>query len=106
MTDDKVKLGVLWKNLSRESKTPYLSGRVQQDHLEAAVQLLRDGGRFLVLSSKKRPDKQDPDCELFVVPEPERREDRTASVPPAARHAASGGAQGRQRTSAGTRGSR
>ncbi len=73
MTDDKIKLGVLWKNLSRENKKPYLSGRVQQDNLEAAVELLRNGGRFLVLSSKKRPDKQDPDCEIFVVPEREPR---------------------------------
>lgn len=70
MTDDKIKLGVLWKNLSRENKKPYMSGRVQQDTLEAAVELLRNGGRFLVLGNKKRPDKQDPDCEIFVVPEP------------------------------------
>jgi hypothetical protein len=103
MTDDKIKLGVLWKNLSREGKTPYLSGRVQQDNLDAAVQLLRDGGRFLVLSSKKRPDKQDPDCELFVVPEPERREERSGAAPPASRHAPAGGNQGRQRIGTGSR---
>jgi hypothetical protein len=74
MDDDKIKLGVLWKNVSRNGKKPYLSGRVQQDNIEAAVQLMRRGGRFLVLSNTKRPDKQDPDCVLFVVPEPERRD--------------------------------
>jgi hypothetical protein len=69
MTDDKVKLGVLWKHVSRKGSKPYLSGRVQEDTLEAAVTLLRQGGRLLVLSSlNKRPDKQDPDCELFVTP--------------------------------------
>jgi len=76
MDDDKIKLGVLWKNVSRNGKKPYLSGRVQQDNIEAAVQLMRQGGRFLVLSNTKRPDKQDPDCVLFVVPELERRDDR------------------------------
>ena len=84
MADDKIKLGVLWKNLSREGNKPYLSGRAHQDNLEAALQLLRDGGRFLILSAKKRPDKQDPDCELFVVPEREKREER----PTPAAHAA------------------
>jgi hypothetical protein len=69
MTDEKVKLGVLWKNVSRNGQKPYLSGRVQQDTLEEAVQLLREGGRLLVFSAKKRPDKRDPDCILFVVPE-------------------------------------
>jgi len=71
MDDDRIKLGVLWKNVSRDNK-PYLSGRVQQDNLDAAVQLLRDGGRFLVLGNTKRPDKQDPDYQLLVVPERER----------------------------------
>ncbi len=71
MDDEKIKLGVLWKNVSRKGNKPYLSGRVQQDSLDAAVQLLRDGGRLLVLSNTKRPDKQDPDCVLFVVPERE-----------------------------------
>ncbi len=47
MADEKIKLGVLWKNLSREGNKPYLSGRLQQDNLDAAVQLLRDGGRFI-----------------------------------------------------------
>jgi hypothetical protein len=69
MTDDKIKLGVLWKQVSREGNKPYLSGRVDQDGLDAAVALLRRGGRFLVLSNKKRPEKRDPDCVLFVVPE-------------------------------------
>jgi hypothetical protein len=44
MTDDKIKLGVLWKNLSREGNKPYLSGRVQQDNLDAAAQA-SDRGR-------------------------------------------------------------
>ncbi len=83
MADDKVKLGVLWKNLSREGKKPYLSGRVQQENLDAAVELLRSGGRFLVLSSQKRPDKQDPDCEIFVVPEREPRAAADQSAGPA-----------------------
>jgi hypothetical protein len=106
MTDDKIKLGVLWKNLSREGKTPYLSGRVQQDNLDAAVQLLRDGGRFLVLSNKKRPDKHDPDCEIFVVPEPERREARADAPPVTPRHAPAAADQNRQRPSAGSRSGR
>lgn len=93
MTDDKIKLGVLWKNLSREGKKPYLSGRVQPDNLDAAVQLLRDGGRFLILTNKKRPDKQDPDCEIFVVPEPARREEGRASAPVTQSRAPSGGQQ-------------
>jgi hypothetical protein len=76
MDDNKIKLGVLWKNVSRNGKKPYLSGRVQQDNIEAAVQLMRQGGRLLVLSNTKRPDKQDPDCVLLVVPEPDRRDDR------------------------------
>lgn len=89
MDNNKIKLGVLWKHLSREGNKPYLSGRVQQDSLDAAVELLRGGGRFLVLSSKKRPNKQDPDCELFVVPDPEGREGRgtaaaAATTPPQA----------------------
>lgn len=69
MMDDKVKLGVLWKNVSRNGQKPYLSGRAQLDSLDDAIQLLRDGGRLLVLSNQKRPDKRDPDCVLFVVPE-------------------------------------
>ena len=81
MDDDKIKLGVLWKNVSRNGNKPYLSGRVQEDNIEAAVQLMRKGGRFLVLSNTKRPDKQDPDCVLFVVPEPERRDDRGGRDP-------------------------
>jgi hypothetical protein len=97
MTDDKIKLGVLWKNLSREGNKPYLSGRVQQDNLDAAAQVLREGGRFLVLSSKKRPDKQDPDYELFVVPELERRSEHPAAAPAAPRDVAAGAEQSRQR---------
>ncbi|HEX7409467.1 MAG TPA: hypothetical protein VF515_17700 [Candidatus Binatia bacterium] len=103
MADDKIKLGVLWKNLSREGNKPYLSGRVQQDNLDAAVQLLRNGGRFLVLSSKKRPDKQDPDCEIFVVPEPERGEERSSGAPAAQPHTRPGAEQNRQRAGTGTR---
>jgi hypothetical protein len=96
MTDDKIKLGVLWKNLSREGKKPYLSGRVQEDNLDAAVQLLREGGRFLVLTNKKRPDKQDPDCEIFVVPERGRHEKGGAPSPP--RRGAAAAGQSGQRT--------
>lgn len=103
MTDDKIKLGVLWKNLSREGNKPYLSGRVQQDNLDAAAQVLREGGRFLVLSSKKRPDKQDPDYELFVVPELERRGEGPAAAPAAQRQAVPGAEQSRQRPSMGSR---
>jgi hypothetical protein len=102
MIDDKIKLGVLWKNLSKEGKKPYLSGRVQEDSLEAAVQLLREGGRFLVLTNKKRPDKQDPDCEIFVVPERGRREERSESAPVAPRRTAPGGDEGGQRTRMGS----
>jgi len=69
MADDKIKFGVLWTNVSREGNKRYLSGRVEQDNIDAAVALLRRGGRLLVLSNKKRPDKRDPDCVLFVVPE-------------------------------------
>jgi len=69
MADDKVKLGVLWTNVSRTGNQRYLSGRVEQGNLDAAVALLRGGGRLLILSNKKRPDKRDPDCVLFVVPE-------------------------------------
>ncbi len=68
-TGDKIKLGVLWKQVSREGNRPYLSGRADHDTLEAAVDLLRRGGRLLVLSNKKRPDKRDPDCLIYVVPE-------------------------------------
>ena len=101
MDNDKIKLGVLWKHLSREGNKPYLSGRVQQDSLDAAVQLLRGGGRFLVLSSKKRPNKQDPDCELFVVPEPEGREGHRVAAAATPRQAVPG--PDPQRTSAAAR---
>ena len=69
MQDDKIKLGVLWKQVSRQGNKPYLSGVVQEDTLDDAVGLLRRGGRFLVLSNNKRPEKRDPDCVLFVVPD-------------------------------------
>ena len=82
MTNDKIKLGVLWKQVSREGNKPYLSGRVEEDTLDAAVALLRRGGRFLVLSNKKRPDKRDPDCVLFVVPERDPGERAQSSKPP------------------------
>jgi hypothetical protein len=69
MNDDKIKLGVLWKNTG----------------LDAAVAELRKGGRFLVLKNTKRPDKRDPDCVLYVVP------DRNPQAPaPAAPAAARG----------------
>lgn len=101
MTDDKIKLGVLWKNLSREGKKPYLSGRVQADNLDAAVQLLRGGGRFLVLPNQKRPDKQDPDCAIFVVPESARREKRGGSASVTQRRSAPAAEQSGQRTRTG-----
>lgn len=69
MANDKVKLGVFWKKTTREGNRPYLSGAVRPEGLDEAVRLLRDGGRFLVLSNpNKRDGKRDPDCELFVVP--------------------------------------
>lgn len=102
MTDDKIRLGVLWKNLSREGKKPYLSGRVDRDNLDAAVELLRDGGRFLILTSKKRPDKQDPDCEIFVVPEPVRREARNDTAAAEQARSSSGREQAAQRPRAGS----
>jgi len=74
MASEMIKLGVLWKNTTREGNRPYLAGRVQGDEIDAAVELLRKGGRFLILSNKnKRDGKRDPDCDLFVVPE--RRSD-------------------------------
>jgi hypothetical protein len=102
MDDDKIKLGVLWKNLSREGNKPYLSGRVDLDNLDAAVQLLRDGGRFLVLTNKKRPDKQDPDCAIFVVPEPARREGGGGTAPATQRGTARAAEQSGQRTKMGS----
>lgn len=103
MDDDKIKLGVLWKNVSRKGNKPYLSGRVQQDTLDAAVRLLRAGGRFLILSNNKRPDKQDPDCVLFVVPEREAHDGQQAHD---AARVAPGADRGAPRTSAGARGTR
>ncbi len=98
MDDDKIKLGVLWKHVSRNGKKPYLSGRVQQDNLDAAVELMRQSGRLLVLSNAKRPDKQDPDCILFVVPELERRDDRGSPQPDGERRVS----PGPQRSNAGS----
>jgi hypothetical protein len=98
MSDDKIKLGVLWKNLSREGKKPYLSGRVDRDNLDAAVQLLR----ILVLTNKKRPDKQDPDCEIFVVPEAGRGEKRSKVAPVNQQRATPAAEQGGQRTRLGS----
>ena len=70
MANDRIKLGVLWKHEGRDGKKPFLSGAVRNEGLESAIALLRDGGRLLVLSNvTKRPDKKDPDCELFVVPD-------------------------------------
>ena len=102
MIGDKIKLGVLWKNLSREGHTPYLSGRVDRDNLDAAVQLLRNGGRFLVLTNKKRPDKQDPDCEIFVVPESGRGEKRGSTAPVTQRRVTPATEQSGQRTRMGS----
>lgn len=73
MATDMIKLGVLWKKTSREGNRPYLAGAVRADGVDAAVELLRKGARFLVLSNNhKRDGKQDPDCELFVVPDKEK----------------------------------
>ncbi len=106
MTDDRIKLGVLWKNVSRNGNKPYLSGRVQQDSLDAAVDLLKSGGRFLVLSNNKRPDKKDPDCVLFVVPEQSRSQSHDpgpapSRQAPAASNAERGGYPARGSRSAG-----
>jgi hypothetical protein len=69
MANDRIKLGVLWKHEGKGGKKAFLSGAVRNESLEAAVALMREGGRLLVLSNNaKRPDKRDPDCELFVVP--------------------------------------
>lgn len=69
MANDRIKLGVLWKHDGKNGKKPFLSGAVRAESMEAAIALMRDGGRLLVLSNvSKRPDKRDPDCELFVVP--------------------------------------
>ncbi len=106
MDDDKIKLGVLWKNVSRNGKKPYLSGRIQQDNIEAAVRLMRQGGRLLVLSNTKRPDKQDPDCVLFVVPEPERHDDRGSGQPEGQNRVSPGAEHSKARTGPEARGSR
>jgi hypothetical protein len=106
MDDDKIKLGVLWKNVSRKGNKPYLSGRVQQDSLDAAVRLLRAGGRLLILSNTKRPDKQDPDCVLFVVPEREPHEDHQAQGAAVQGRAAPGAGRSPPRTSPGARAAR
>lgn len=69
MANDMVKLGVLWKKTTREGNRPFLSGSMRQEGLEESLRLLRAGGRFLVLANQhKREGKNDPDCELFVVP--------------------------------------
>lgn len=106
MDDDKIKLGVLWKNVSRKGNKPYLAGRVQRDTLDAAVQLMRSGGRFLVLSNSKRPDKQDPDCVLFVVPEREPQHDQRADEPAQQRREAAAADRSMPRASPGGRGAR
>jgi hypothetical protein len=74
MDDDKIKLGRLWKGVSAGG-TKYLNGQVERgEQLERALALLRRGGRLLVLpNNRKREGKKDPDCELFVTPERERR---------------------------------
>lgn len=68
MENDKIKLGVLWKHVSRDGTRKYLTGSVRNENLDEALALMRDGGRLLVLGNEKRPGKQDPDCALFVVP--------------------------------------
>jgi hypothetical protein len=101
MDDDKIKLGVLWKNVSRKGNKPYLAGRVQPDTLDAAVRLLRAGGRFLILSNTKRPDKQDPDCVLFVVPERAAASDEQGQNVAGATRAAAAADRGMTRPGAG-----
>ena len=107
--DQRIRLGVLWKNTTREGNRPYLSGRVDLETLDAAVELLRTGGRFLVLSNNKRPDKRDPDCVLLVVPDNPVREGRASDAPaPASERRAPAGASGpgtgaRSRTAPGNR---
>lgn len=67
---DMLKLGVLWKRTTRQGNRPFLAGPVCGEAIEAAVALLRQGGRFLVLANQhKRDGKNDPDCTLFVVPD-------------------------------------
>jgi hypothetical protein len=106
MDDDKIKLGVLWKNVSRKGNKPYLAGRGQQDTLDAAVRLMRAGGRLLILSNTKRPDKQDPDCVLFVVPERAAQDGQQAHTAGAPGRATPGADRSASRTSAGARGAR
>ncbi len=68
MPDDKIKLGRLWKNRTKDDK-PYLSGVAVLEQVDQAVALLKNGGRFLILgNASKREGKRDPDCELYVVP--------------------------------------
>lgn len=70
MSDEMVKLGVLWKRMTREGNRPYLTGPVRSAGIDAAVELLRKGGRLLVVANtSKREGRNDPDCELFVVPD-------------------------------------
>jgi hypothetical protein len=85
MNDERVKLGVLWKNVSQKGNKPYLSGRVQEESIDAAMAMLKRGGRFLVLGNTKRPDKKDPDCVLFVVPDRAQTEAAPPQPPPAAK---------------------
>ena len=80
--DGRVKLGVLWKHVSSKDNTPFLSGRVQEDSLDAAVALLRLGGTLLLVTNNKRPDKKDPDCQLFVMPDRAATESAAAPSPP------------------------
>lgn len=106
MNDDKVKLGVLWKNVSQKGNKTYLSGRLNNESFDAAIDLLRDGGRFLVLGNNKRPDKQDPDYTLFVVPGRGENDGAAAPPPPSTRPAQPSRSEPPQRTYAGTRSGR
>lgn len=66
---DMIKLGVLWKKLTKQGNRPYLAGPSRSEAYDEAMECLRQGGRFLVLPNRnKRDGKNDPDCELFVVP--------------------------------------
>lgn len=67
-TDDKIRLGRLWTNTS-QAGAKYMSGWTSAQTLDDAIDLLRRGGRLLVLSNtNKRPDKKDPDADLYVTP--------------------------------------
>ena len=65
--NDKVRLGRLWTSTSKAG-VKYMTGSTSNDTFAAAMDLLQNGGRLLVLSNtNKRPDKKDPDADLYVT---------------------------------------